>query len=115
MRVILKDTKNIPKKIKTYCKGLKNENNTLYFGDNLQPMRPRSEVLCLGDPFYQSRLYNRTDLFVYLYRSSFVNMYFSWNMHYDLHRLQHQQQLIVRFNLDGMKNRNTYLRGLFDK
>ena len=89
--------------------------NTLYFGDNLQPMRPRSEVLCLGDPFYQSPLYNRTDLFVYLYRSSFVNMYFSWNLHYDLHHLQHQQQLIVRFDLDAMRNRNAYLRGLFDK
>lgn len=89
--------------------------NTLYVGENLQPMRSRSEVLCLGDPFYQSPLYNRTDLFVYLYRSSFMNMYFSWNMHYDMHTLQHQQQLTVRFNLDGIWNKDKYLRGLFDK
>lgn len=89
--------------------------NTLYAGDNLQPLRPRSAVLCLGDPFYQSPFYNRTDIFLYLYRSSFMNMYFSWNMHYDLHRLQHQQQLIVRFNLDGIKYREGYLRGIFGK
>ena len=89
--------------------------NTLYMGDNLQPLRPRNLVLCLGDPFYQSPIYNRTDLFVYLYRSGFMNMYFSWNMHYDLHQLQHQQQLIVRFNLDGIWRKEGYLRGLFDK
>jgi hypothetical protein len=89
--------------------------NSLYVGDNLQPLRPRSSVLCLGDPFYQLPVYNRTDLFVYLYRSNFMNMYFSWNLHYNLHHLQHQQQLIVRFNLDAMRNRKLYLRGLFDK
>lgn len=89
--------------------------NTFYYGDNLQPFRSRSVYLNLGDPFYQSRLYNRTDLMLYLYRSSFVNFYFSWNMHYDIYHLQHQQQLIVRFNLDGVWNRHGELRGLFDK
>ena len=89
--------------------------NTLYAGDNLQPLRSRSAVLCLGDPFYQSPFYNRTDIFLYLYRNSFVNMYFSWNLHYDLHQLQNQQQLIVRFNLDGIRNTKKYLHGMFDK
>ena len=89
--------------------------NTFYYGDNLQPFRSRNAYLNLGDPFYQSRLYNRTDLMVYLYRSSFVNFYFSWNMHYDTYHLQHQQQLVVRFNLDGVWNRHGELRGLFDK
>ena len=94
--------------------------NTFYYGDNLQPLRSRNAFLCLGDPFYQSRIYNRTDLFVYLYRSSFVNLYFSWNMHYDGIHLQHQQQMIVRFELEpllqelGGQNK-PYLRGLFDK
>ena len=74
----------------------------------------------LGDPFYQSRLYNRTDLFVYLYRSSFVNFYFSWNMHYDGYHLQHQQQMIVRFRLEPLMQelagkQQPFLRGLFDK
>ena len=89
--------------------------NTFYYGENLQPFRSRNAYFNLGDPFYQSRLYNRTDLIVYLYRSSFVNFYFSWNMHYDTYHLQHQQQLIVRFNLDGIWHRHGELRGLFDK
>ena len=89
--------------------------NTFFYGENLQPFRSRNAYFNLGDPFYQSRLYNRTDLIVYLYRSSFVNFYFSWNMHYDTYHLQHQQQLIVRFNLDGIWHRHGELRGLFDK
>ena len=94
--------------------------NTFYYGDNLEPLRARNVNACLGDPFYQSRIYNRTDLFVYLYRSSFVNFYFSWNMHYDGMRLQHQQQMIVRFQLQPLMEelagkQKPYLRGLFDK
>ena len=96
--------------------------NTLYVGDNLQPLRPRNAYVCLGDPFYQSRFYNRTDLFIYLYRSEFVDCYFSWNMHYDTYRLQHQQQVIVRFELEPLMRslaqptaKQTYMRALFDK
>lgn len=94
--------------------------NTFYYGDNLQPLRPRNAFVCLGDPFYQSRIYNRTDIFAYLYRSSFVNFYLSWNMHYDGNRLQHQQQMIVRFELEPLMKqlagrKQPYLRGLFDK
>ena len=93
--------------------------NTFYYGDNLQPFRVQMGAdLYQGDPFYQSRLYNRTDLFVYLYRSSFVNFFFSWNMHYDTFHLTHQQQLCVRFNLYGLLNpelKNTYIRSIFDK
>lgn len=94
--------------------------NTFYYGDNLQPLRPRNPNTSLGDPFYQSRLYNRTDIFAYLYRSSFVNFYFSWNLHFDGYHLQHQQQMIVRFQLDPLMKelagkQQPYLRGLFDK
>lgn len=94
--------------------------NTFYYGDNLQPLRPRNSNSSLGDPFYQSRLYNRTDIFIYLYRSSFVDFYFSWNMHYDSHRLQHQQQMMVRFRLEPLMRelagyKQPYLRGLLDK
>jgi len=94
--------------------------NTFYYGDNLQPLRPRNAFICMGDPFYQSRIYNRTDIFAYLYRSSFVNLYFSWNLHYDGISLQHQQQMIVRFELEPLMAelggaKRPYLRGLFDK
>lgn len=67
-----------------------------------------------GDPFFQSGLYNRTDLFAYLYRNSFVNCCFSWNFHYDGSRLYHQQQLMLRFSLDGF-GKSGKLKGLLDK
>ncbi|MCQ2327870.1 MAG: hypothetical protein MJZ59_00770 [Paludibacteraceae bacterium] len=100
--------------------------NTTYVGNNLQPLRnadnlgtPIGSLMCQGDPFYQATFYNRTDFFVYLYRSSFVNCYMSWNMHYDncTKRLQHQQQLIVRFDLNGVLHdkQGALLRGLFEK
>lgn len=89
--------------------------NTFYYGQNLMPFYNEfGSDLNQGDPFFQSPIYNRTDLFAYLYRSSFVNFYFSWNLHYDGHSLAHQQQLIVRFSLDGLKSEQP-LRGLFDK
>ena len=91
--------------------------NTFYYGDNLQPFRHDiGALMCQGDPFYQSRLYNRLDLFAYLYRSSFVDFYFSYNFHFDNRQIQEQQQLIVRFNLDGLLSRRSgYIHALFDK
>lgn len=90
--------------------------NTLYVGQNLMPFYATyGPDLNQGDPFYQSPCYNRTDLFIYLVRRSFVNCYFSWNLHaVQGQTLQHQQQLIVHFSLDGL-HRKQLLRGLFDK
>lgn len=90
--------------------------NTFYAGNNLMPLYGTfGDDLNQGDPFYQSPLYNRTDLFLYIVRKSFVNCYFSWNMHYVPGvRLQHQQQLIVLFSLDKLHKEHP-LRGLFDK
>jgi len=91
--------------------------NRLYLGENLMPLYAKyGTLLSQGDPFYQARLYNRTDLFFYIIRRSFVSCYFSWNFHYTLgDKLSHQQQLVVRFNLDGLKNKNSKIRGIFDK
>lgn len=89
--------------------------NIFYYGDNLMPVRAEFGAdLNQGDPFFQSRLYNRTDLFAYLYRNSFVNCCFSWNFHYDGSRLYHQQQLMLRFSLDGF-GKSGKLKGLLDK
>lgn len=90
--------------------------NTFYVGDNLMPLYGMFGTdLNQGDPFYQSPLYNRTDLYVYLVRKGFVNCYFSWNMHYTPKGgLQHQQQLVALFSLDGL-HKAKKLRGLFDK
>lgn len=87
--------------------------NTLYYGDNLMPNREAYGAdLNQGDPFYQSNFYNRTDVFVYIYRNNFVNCYFSWNFHYDGSKLYHQQQLMLRFSLDGF-HRTDKLKGFF--
>ncbi len=90
--------------------------NTLYIGENLMPFYAKHGTnMNLGDPFYDSKLYNRTDVFVYLFRNSFVNCYFSWNMHYvPQQALQHQQQLVVQFDLDGF-DKTHKLKGIFGK
>ncbi len=81
--------------------------NTFYYGGNLMPFyNTYCADLNQGDPFYQSRIYNRTDFYVYFVRMAFVNCYFSWNMHYVPDGgLQHQQQLVAIFSLDGIKEK----------
>lgn len=95
------------------CLGM---NNTFYAGDNLFPLYAlKGNLLNQGDPFYQSSLYNRTDVFVYLIRNNIVNCLFSWNFHYTkTSGMDHQQQLIVRINTDGFKG-SRKLNNLFDK
>ncbi len=78
--------------------------NTTYFGENQMPHYPQFGAdLNQGDPFYQSTFYNRTDLILNIYKTSFVHCFFSWNMHYDTYSLQHQQYIIVHFSLDKLK------------
>lgn len=85
--------------------------NTLYIGGNLMPFYGKyTSDLNQGDPFYQAKIYNRTDIFLYIYRTSFVNCFFSWNLHYDGHSLQNQQQIVVRFTLSGIKHRESEKR-----
>ncbi|MDR2972129.1 MAG: hypothetical protein LBU83_09410 [Bacteroidales bacterium] len=90
--------------------------NTFYVGENLFPLYPNyASLLNRGSPYYQSKLYNRTDLFIYLYRNNFLNCYFSWNFHIvPKYKINHQQQLILCFSLDKMKQ-DKDLRGVFDK
>ncbi len=91
--------------------------NTFYYGKDMMPYyNVFGADLNQGDPFFQARWYNRTDLFAYIVRRSFVNVYFSWNFHkVPGAKLQHQQQLIATFSLGGIKKKDTKLRGVFDK
>ena len=90
--------------------------NTFFYGNNLMPFYFLYRTdLYQGDPFYQSYIYNRTDFYVYLLHKSFINCYFSWNLHWVPEGgLQQQQQLICVFSLDGI-GKEGKLRGLFDK
>ena len=62
-----------------------------------------------GDPFYQSPTYNRTDIYAYLFRKSYLNCLASFNLHYTPGNLNFQQQLVLRFYLDDQawKERKT--------
>lgn len=79
--------------------GLRNE---FYYGDNQMPFYGQYGTLCnQGDAHYQARIYNRTDLYLYLIRLPFVTAWVGWNMLYvDGYGLSHQQQLMCRFNLE---------------
>ena len=72
---------------------------SVYYGNNLYPLYEKQKTtLNMGDPWYNSKLYSRTDLFVYLYNNRFVNCYFSLNLHLnETGKINFQQQLIVSY------------------
>ena len=74
---------------------------SLYYGDSLYPLFEKQKTtLNMGDPWYKSKLYSRTDIFVYLYNNRFVNCYFSFNIHVnEFGHFNSQQQVIAQFNL----------------
>ena len=78
--------------------------NEFYYGDNQMPLYPQyGQLLNQGDPRYQARIYNRTDIYFYLIRRSFVTAYAGWNFLYlDGFGLSHQQQLVCRFSLEPL-------------
>lgn len=80
--------------------------NELYVGHNQMPLyKQYGTLLNQGDPHYQASLYNRTDIFFYLVRRSFVTCYAGWSfLVTDKGVLSHQPQLCCRFNLDGLKD-----------
>ena len=74
---------------------------SFYYGDSLYPLYEKQKtVLNMGDPWYQSKLYSRTDIFIYIYNNRFVNCYASFNIHLnEAGYFNCQQQLIAQFNL----------------
>lgn len=81
---------------------------TVYYGDSLYPLFEKQKTtLNLGDPWYNNKLYSRTDIYLYLYNNRFVNCYASFNIH--LNELGHfncQQQVIAQFNLGRVFDKN---------
>lgn len=81
--------------------------NSFFYGENFMPFYSYlGAEFHRGNPFFQSELYNRTDLIVYLFRKEFVECRFAWNIHYipDC-KLGHQQQIILSFNLGKVKGK----------
>ena len=59
-----------------------------------------------GDPFYQSSTYNRTDIYAYIFRKSYLNCIAFCNLHYTPGNLDFQQQLTLRFYIDDQAWKN---------
>ena len=80
--------------------------NTLYIGDPLMPLYPQyGSLLNQGESIYQDRIYNKTEFSVYILQFPFVDVRFSWNLHYaPNHPLAHQQLLTAHFNLSALTN-----------
>lgn len=74
---------------------------SLYYGDSLYPLYNKQKTtLNLGDPWYRSKLYSRSDIFIYFYNNRFVNCFFSFNIHVnELGEFNSQQQVVAQFNL----------------
>lgn len=84
--------------------------NTFYKGDAQMPLYPQlGAQLNQGDPFYQSPTYNRTDIYAYIFRKSYLNCIASCNIHYTPGNIDFQQQLTLRFFIDdqGWKERKS--------
>ena len=75
--------------------------NTLYVGNPLMPLYEQyGSLLNQGESIYQHSIYNKTEFSVYIVQRPFVDICFSWNLHYvPNHPLAHQQLLTAHFNI----------------
>lgn len=93
--------------------------NVTYYGEPQMPLYPSyHSLLNQGDPFYQSKFYNRSDIFFYIYNNSFVNLMGSANFHVSDGTFTTQQQIIAQFSLDGVwnyRNNKNRLRSVLGK
>ena len=65
------------------------------------------EDLYWGDPFYQSKMYNRTDLYINLIHSNRVKAKFDYSLHFLENKISHQQQFFVLININNNKQADT--------
>jgi hypothetical protein len=77
--------------------------NTLYVGENQMPLYPKygMQHLYWGDPFYQNKFYNRTDIYVQFFDTDRVQARFTWALHAAEKILSHQQRFTLSVRLDS--------------
>ena len=81
--------------------------NSLYVGDKLFLLYPQfGAKLDMGEPFFQSKLFNRTDVYAYIIRNNFMNLEASLNFFVAEEGFAFSQKLLLRVYLD---------RGIFKK
>lgn len=75
---------------------------TFYTGQDLMPLYPAlGSLLNLGDPYYHSKSYSRTDLTAHVVSNSFVDLSASLMFHATEHVTGFWQQITCRFYLDN--------------
>lgn len=75
---------------------------TFYTGKNLMPFYPRFGCqLNLGDPYYRSQVYSRTDLIFHIVNNRFVDLSSSLVLHASSETTGFWQQISCRFYIDN--------------
>ncbi len=74
--------------------------NTLYAGGRLCPLYMRyGSLLYQGSPYYQSKFYNRTDVYVYFLRRKYVTLTGALDFHVTTDAFQFNQRLMLTVTL----------------
>lgn len=75
--------------------------NTFYAGKELSPYYTEfGEVLDQGESFYASKFYNRTDVYAYVFRNSFLNLQASLDFVFAEDNFTFYQKLLLRVYFD---------------
>ena len=73
----------------------------LFVGSNLYPLYPKyGAMLNMGDPNYQAKVYSRTNVYAYIFRNRFMNLYASLDFHYTPDAFAFWQKIALRVYID---------------
>lgn len=73
----------------------------LYVGKNLFPLYPKyGSILNQGDPNYQAKVYSRTNIYAYIFRNQFLNLYASLDFHYTPDAFTFWQKIALRIYIN---------------
>jgi len=80
--------------------------NSFYAGKGQQVFYEHfgNDLYC-GDKIYRSNLYDRLDLKIHFFKSSVVNVNFTYSFHILEKKIYSQQMLVANFDLDNFTNR----------
>jgi len=80
--------------------------NSFYAGKGQQVFYDRfGNGLYWGDKIYRANLYDRMDLKIHFFKSSVVNVNFTYSFHFLEKRVYSQQMLVATFDLDNFTDR----------
>ncbi len=77
--------------------------NSLYAGGALYPLYERyNSLLYQGEPDFQSKLYNRTDIYLYILRRGGINLTGALDFHITSGGFEFNQRLMLTISLDAL-------------